>query len=564
MAAAYAAGAANLPFGVLRGYARHRPAARTRVGLASSARSPGSGWRPCGRSGRTSGSSTPSRPTAAVTSSSGGSAASRRRRCSRSARSIVTVEELVDELEPRPGAVVIPGWAMTAVARGARRRPPVLRARLLRARQRLLPELGRDQPRPRPVPGLDAAARARDGRRRGVPRSLRGGIAGMSDARHVHLGRDDGRRRRPPAARRHRLLRRHRAAQPGRQPGPGDPRARTACSSTRAARSAPARATCRSRSATASLPRPPRRSCRSRDVRLLAPGRRGSTSGSWARPRSTASATSTARSSATTNGPKVRLPGGGGAPEIAASCGETLVMLQHTPRTFVEQLDFRSTVGFGDGPGSRTAPAMPGRGVTAVITDLGDPGARPGHVRARADASSTPGSTADAGARGDRLGPASRRTRSRSAGRRPAASCEALRRLRAAGSEERGVSALRRVPDGDPPYLVHPGYRSTVLRAPARPLVMLPDRIADTTGPAFGDDRPDAGDADLTRQHAGEPLGERIVVSGRLAGRRRPAAPLGAGRDLAGQRRRPIRPPRRPAPRAARPQLHRRRPLPDR
>jgi len=78
------------------------------------------------------------------------------------------------------------------------------------------------------------------------------------------------------------------------------------------------------------------------------------------------------------------------------------------------------------------------------------------------------------------------------------------------------VSALCRVPDdGDPPYL-YPAYRSTVLRAPSRPLVMLPDRIADTTGPAFGDDRPDAGDADLTGQHAGEPLGQRIVVSGRL------------------------------------------------
>ena len=49
--------------------------------------------------------------------------------------------------------------------------------------------------------------------------------------------------------------------------------------------------------------------------------------------------------------PKVRLPGAGGAPEIAASCRETLVMLRHSPRTFVEQLDFRTTVGFGDGPG---------------------------------------------------------------------------------------------------------------------------------------------------------------------------------------------------------------------
>src|SRR6476469_10284857 len=43
--------------------------------------------------------------------------------------------------------------------------------------------------------------------------------------------------------------------------------------------------------------------------------------------------------------PKVRLPGGGGAPEIAASCRETLVLLRQSPRTFVERLDFRSTVG---------------------------------------------------------------------------------------------------------------------------------------------------------------------------------------------------------------------------
>jgi len=69
--------------------------------------------------------------------------------------------------------------------------------------------------------------------------------------------------------------------------------------------------------------------------------------------------------------PRVRLPGGGGAPEIAASCKETLVMLSHSPRTFVEKLDFRTTVGYGDGPGTREQLGMAGRGVTAVITDLG-------------------------------------------------------------------------------------------------------------------------------------------------------------------------------------------------
>jgi glutaconate CoA-transferase, subunit B len=69
--------------------------------------------------------------------------------------------------------------------------------------------------------------------------------------------------------------------------------------------------------------------------------------------------------------PKVRLPGGGGAPEIAASCKETLVMLRHSPRTFVEKLDFRTTVGYGDGPDSRRELGLAGRGVSAVITDLG-------------------------------------------------------------------------------------------------------------------------------------------------------------------------------------------------
>jgi glutaconate CoA-transferase, subunit B len=69
--------------------------------------------------------------------------------------------------------------------------------------------------------------------------------------------------------------------------------------------------------------------------------------------------------------PKVRLPGGGGAPEIAASCKETLVILKQSPRTFVERLDFRTSVGFGDGPGSRAALGFTGGGVSAVITDLG-------------------------------------------------------------------------------------------------------------------------------------------------------------------------------------------------
>jgi glutaconate CoA-transferase subunit B len=69
--------------------------------------------------------------------------------------------------------------------------------------------------------------------------------------------------------------------------------------------------------------------------------------------------------------PKARLPGAGGAPEIAANCGEVIVIAPHSTRTFVERLDFVTTVGHGDGPGSRERLGFRGRGPTAVITDLG-------------------------------------------------------------------------------------------------------------------------------------------------------------------------------------------------
>ncbi len=79
--------------------------------------------------------------------------------------------------------------------------------------------------------------------------------------------------------------------------------------------------------------------------------------------------------------PKTRLPGAGGAPEIAASCGEVIVIAPHAKRTFVEKLDFVTTVGHGDGAGgpiTRERLGFRGRGPSAVITDLGvlepDPG----------------------------------------------------------------------------------------------------------------------------------------------------------------------------------------------
>lgn len=67
----------------------------------------------------------------------------------------------------------------------------------------------------------------------------------------------------------------------------------------------------------------------------------------------------------------------------------------------------------------------------------------------------------------------------------------------------------------DPPYL-YPDYRATVARAPSRPLVRLPPELAEGHGPVFGDSSVRPGDNDLTISGAGAPIGERIVVSGRL------------------------------------------------
>ena len=69
--------------------------------------------------------------------------------------------------------------------------------------------------------------------------------------------------------------------------------------------------------------------------------------------------------------PKVRLPGAGGAPEIAASCGEVIVVVRQSTRTFVDRVDFVTSVGFGRGPGDRERLGLRGRGPTMVITDLG-------------------------------------------------------------------------------------------------------------------------------------------------------------------------------------------------
>jgi protocatechuate 3,4-dioxygenase, beta subunit len=73
----------------------------------------------------------------------------------------------------------------------------------------------------------------------------------------------------------------------------------------------------------------------------------------------------------------------------------------------------------------------------------------------------------------------------------------------------------RHDPESQPPYL-YPPYVPTLLRAPRKPLIVLPHTLSEVTGPLFGDSEIAETDNDLTRQHSGEPLGERITVSGRV------------------------------------------------
>ncbi|MEZ5890557.1 MAG: protocatechuate 3,4-dioxygenase subunit beta [Xanthobacteraceae bacterium] len=66
-----------------------------------------------------------------------------------------------------------------------------------------------------------------------------------------------------------------------------------------------------------------------------------------------------------------------------------------------------------------------------------------------------------------------------------------------------------------PPRL-YPGYRSTAKRSPTKPLIIIPHTLSEVTGPVYGQDAVQPGDEDLTQQHKGEPIGERIIVHGHV------------------------------------------------
>src|ERR1700748_1930420 len=78
------------------------------------------------------------------------------------------------------------------------------------------------------------------------------------------------------------------------------------------------------------------------------------------------------------------------------------------------------------------------------------------------------------------------------------------------------ISSYRRPFPGTQPNFLHPSYVSSIKRAPKQPLIYMPHTLTEITGPVFERKVVDAKAFDLTKQHSGEPVGERIVVSGRV------------------------------------------------
>jgi protocatechuate 3,4-dioxygenase, beta subunit len=78
------------------------------------------------------------------------------------------------------------------------------------------------------------------------------------------------------------------------------------------------------------------------------------------------------------------------------------------------------------------------------------------------------------------------------------------------------IAGYRRPVPGTQPNHLHPLYRSSVKRAPTKPQIYLPHTLSEVTGPSFGPETVNLKACDLTRQHSGESLGERIIVSGRV------------------------------------------------
>ena len=273
--------------------------------------------------------------------------------------------------------------------------------------------------------------------------------------------------------------------------------------------------------------------------------------------------------------PKVRLPGAGGAPEIAASCREVIVVVRQNHRSFVERVDFVTSVGYGSGRGDRERLGLTGAGPKKIITDLGvlepDPetleftltGLYPG-VSASAAKERTGWDLAIAAdpeiiaaptpAELDALRDAFQGTQARS---HQMTTADVSASLAGAEAGRLVLPSYERPAAGVHPPLDFEGYRSTALRHPKQPLVLLPHRLTEVTGPLLGDGLITATDSDLTTQHDGEPQGQRIIVTGQVLDSGRAAGARHADRDLADERGRALPALARAPPRAPRPELRR-------
>lgn len=83
-------------------------------------------------------------------------------------------------------------------------------------------------------------------------------------------------------------------------------------------------------------------------------------------------------------------------------------------------------------------------------------------------------------------------------------------------TNERSIAQYHRMPPGSQPSSLYEPYQSTVYRSPTKPLIVLPHTLSEITGPLYGHEKIGEADNDLTRQHDGEPVGERIIVTGRV------------------------------------------------
>ena len=300
-------------------------------------------------------------------------------------RSLVTVEEIVDELEPRPGAMVLPSWAVTAVAEVPARSTPVLRARLLRPRQRLLPGVGRDQPRPRLVRvvagGRPMSVTADEMMIVTASRSLRDGDVCFVGIGQPSTAANLARRTHAPE-----LVLIYESGTLGAKPD-------------RLPLSIGDGVLAEHADAVIGIPEVFNYWLQAGRVDVGFLG--GAQLDKYANINTTVIGSDYAD-------PKVRLPGAGGAPEIAASCKEVVIIMRQSLRSFVERVDFVTSMGFGDGPGHRERLGLRGNGPGQGDHRSRRARTRSGHLRTdpRRDPS---GRVRRRGAGSDRLGPCRQR-----------------------------------------------------------------------------------------------------------------------------------------------------------